>query len=191
MRHDHEGDEMEKTEVSAAGQAEGEMEPESQPKDELTLLKEAVEEEKAKAEDFQNRYLRALADSENQKKRWTKEKEDLLRHANISLIKRLLPVLDDFHRARQAADRAGDPGALIKGIDMIEKKLADLVDQEGVTCIQAIGEMFDPARHEALMVEETAEHPDGLILEELQKGYTYNDRVVRPTLVKVAKNPGE
>ncbi|MGE5371642.1 MAG: nucleotide exchange factor GrpE [Solirubrobacterales bacterium] len=183
------GEDMNRTQTAEAECAvDAAAETVAEEKDEMTVLQEQLAEEKARADENYDKYVRALAEADNQRKRWQREKEELVRYANLGLIKKMLPVSDDFKRARAAAATAQDVASLLKGFDLIEKKLGDLIEQEGVTPIAAQGEMFDPQRHEALMTEETDEHPDGTIMEELQTGYEYKDRILRPSLVKVAKN---
>lgn len=167
------------------------IKPEAAEKDEPTLLQEQLEAERAKAEDNYTKYLRAVADMDNQRKRWLKEKEELLRYANLPMLRKLLPIIDDFERAKEAAERGGDLGSLLKGIELIDKRLHELIEQEGVQSVSAVGEIFDPQRHEALSIEDSADHPDGTIIEEFQTGYLFKDRVLRPSLVKVARAPGE
>ncbi|MGE5423219.1 MAG: nucleotide exchange factor GrpE [Ignavibacteriales bacterium] len=155
--------------------------------DEASVLMKELESEKQKAADNYDRYLRAVADGENQRKRWLKEKEEITRFANLSFVRKLLPVMDDFDRAKAFIDQGGDLQAVKKGVEMVEKRLVELVEQEGIKTIPAMGEQFDPQRHEALTLEDTDEYPDGTIIEVFQLGYQWNDRVVRPSLVKVAK----
>ena len=160
----------------------------SEEKDELTLLQEQLQEKTTLAEEYYDRYVRALAEAENQRKRWQKDKEELMRFGNISLLRKLIPIADDFTRARQAMDKGGDMASLQKGVEMIEKRLTDLFDQEGVKIIPALGQQFDPQYHEALSIDESSNSPDGTIVQELQTGYIYNERVLRPTLVVVARS---
>lgn len=155
--------------------------------DELSLLLKDLETQKQKAEENYDKYLRAVAENENQRKRWLKEKEELTRFANLSFVRKLLPVMDDFDRAKAAIEQGGDLSSIKKGVEMVEKRLVELVEHEGITSIPAVGEQFDPQKHEALTTEETDDYPDGTIIEEFQPGYIWNDRVVRPSLVKVAK----
>lgn len=155
---------------------------------ELEKLKSELEAEKARADENYNKYLRALADADNQRKRWLKEKEELLKYAGLPVLKQMLTVLDDIQRARQAAEKGGELAAILKGIEMIEKRIKEILENEGLRPIPGVGEMFDPRLHEALHTEETNEHPEGTILEEYRTGYMLGERVARPSLVKVAKN---
>ncbi|MGE5415216.1 MAG: nucleotide exchange factor GrpE [Acidobacteriota bacterium] len=154
----------------------------------VQVLQEQLQAEKAKAEENYNKYLRALADAENQRKRWQKEREDLVKYGSLPVLRRLFPVLDDFRRARDAAEKGGDMASLLKGVELIEKRLVEVVEAEGAQAITAVGEQFDPVKHEALTTEETDQHPDGTIIEEFRTGYMLGERVARPSLVKVAQN---
>jgi len=174
---------------AVGGEATSFSEPETtEEKDEITMLKEQLQEQTAKAEENYDRYMRALADGENQRKRWQKEKDELLRFGNMSLLRKMLPLADDFARARQAIDQGGDMASFQKGVEMIEKRLMDLFEQEGVQMIPALNQEFDPNFHEAFSVDESGGKPDGTIVQEMQTGYICNDRVLRPSLVVVAQS---
>ncbi|NLB17488.1 MAG: nucleotide exchange factor GrpE, partial [Syntrophomonadaceae bacterium] len=164
----------------------GKPETGEEEKDELVLLKEQLEEQTAKAEENYDLYMRALADGENQRKRWQKDKDDLLRFGNMALLRKMLPMADDFVRARQAIEQGGDMASFQKGVEMIEKRLIEVFEKEGVEMIPALNQEFDPNFHEAFSVDESGDKPDGTIVQEMQTGYAYNDRVLRPSLVVVA-----
>ncbi len=157
-------------------------------KDELTILREELEKKSAEAKENYDHYMRALAEADNQRKRWQKDRDELIKFGNASFLRKLIPLADDFARARKAMESGGDLESLQKGVEMIEKRLADLFEQEGLTVIPAAGQEFDPQFHEALSVDETGIHPDGTIVQELQNGYLYNERVLRPSLVVVARS---
>ncbi len=163
-----------------------EVEPE-ECKDELTLLKERLEEETAKAQENHDKYVRALADADNQRKRWQKDKEEILRFGNMPLLRKLLPVIDDFERAKAAIEQGGDIPSVLKGVELMEKRLLSLLEQEGVKVISAKGQKFDPLVHEAMSIDESGKHPDGTIVQEYQTGYMYLERVLRPSMVVVAQ----
>ncbi len=169
------------------------MEERQETKDEVSLLREQLEAERSKAAENFDKYMRALADAENQRKRWQKDREELIRFGNMPLLKKILPVVDDFKRAKAAMEQGGDVASLQKGVEMIEKRLLDLLDQEGIKAIPAKGEMFDPQVHEAFSIDESGQYPDGIIVQEFQTGYMYLERVLRPSMVVVAqaKSPEE
>ena len=131
--------------------------------------------------------LRIQADFENSRKRLERDKTDFIKYANDQIISQLIPFVDDFKRAFASADQIKDFEVLHKGVEMILKHLLELLEQKGVTEIESVGKMFDPAFHEAMLQVETDEHPENTIVEEFQKGYLLNNRVLRVAQVKVAK----
>ncbi len=150
------------------------------------LQKELEEKEKTKAEYLD--YLKRLqADFDNFRRRVEKEKKDIIQFANEELIKKFLNVLDNLERAEDAAKKTNDIKALIEGIDAIIKQFKKILEDEGVKPIKSVGEKFDPNLHHAMAKVETNEYPDETVIEELQKGYYYKSRVLRPSLVKVSK----
>ncbi len=150
------------------------------------ILRSQLEEEKSKAERCLNNWQRAEADLANFKRRAEQEKSDLIKYANASLIGKILPVLDDFERAIGTIPEDVSSSGWVDGIKLIDRKLRNLLEQEGVTPIEALGQEFDPHVHEAVMREE-GEGDLEVVVEELQKGYKLNDRVIRPTMVKVGR----
>lgn len=141
--------------------------------------------EHARADEYYGRLLRLQADFENYRRRTQKEKEELWKYASEQLIISLLPVLDNLERALLARD--DDPVRVVEGVEMIYRQLQDVLTREGLCSIPAVGEEFDPSCHEAMLQQETDQHPDNTVLEELQKGYLLKDKVIRPTMVKVAR----
>ncbi|MDY0270235.1 MAG: nucleotide exchange factor GrpE [Trichloromonas sp.] len=171
--------------VEEAPAAESET-PETTPTLEEQLA--AAQEEARKNWDL---YLRERADLENFRRRAQKEKEDLARFANENILKELLPVLDNLERALEHARQEGSGGeeSLRQGVEMTLGLFAKSLEKFGVTPIQAEGAPFDPAWHEAMGQLESADHPANTVVKELQKGYQLNGRLLRPTLVMVAKAP--
>jgi len=161
--------------------------PESEGVDELALLKREVEKQKEEAQKNYEQYLRALAESDNTRKRMQRDKEEYMKFASLPLIKKLLPVVDDLERAMQAAGSSQDYEVLSKGVEMINRRLQDIIREQEVLVIETAGQLFDPQFHQALVVEESPEHEENTILEEMQKGYTMHGRVIRPSLVKVSR----
>ncbi|MCK9857210.1 nucleotide exchange factor GrpE [Paenibacillus sp. ATY16] len=145
-----------------------------------------IEELTKLAEENQQRYLRAQADFDNFRRRTQKEKEDLAQYASMKLIGQLLPVVDNFERAVSAASANQDFEALAKGVDMIFRQLEQTLQQEGLKAMDAVGEPFNPEFHQAIMTVESDEHEEGIIVEEVQKGYILKERVLRPAMVKVS-----
>jgi len=134
-----------------------------------------------------DRLARMQADFENARKRATKEQQDFREYAAADTIKALLPVLDSFERALQAS--AGEKSDLRNGVELIHKQLLDALTKLGLRAIPARGESFDPHLHEAVEMVDTTEAEDHQIVEELQRGYKLKDRLLRPAMVKVARNP--
>jgi molecular chaperone GrpE len=162
---------------------------------ELAERVEALEREladvRAKGEEHLYNWQRSAADFANYKRRTDEERATVGQFSNLVLIGKLLGVLDDFDRALEAvpADQAGS--SWIEGIELVERKLRGVLEAEGLTPIDAIGMPFDPNLHEAVVHEPTADHPDNQVIGELQRGYRLHDRVIRPSLVRVANNPKE
>ncbi|WNC16854.1 nucleotide exchange factor GrpE [Brevibacillus brevis] len=140
---------------------------------------------KAQAEEHQNRMLRAMADMENLRRRVRKEQEDLAKYASQKVVEELLPILDNFERALAADKEAMTLESLLTGVDMVYRQMVQVFEKEGLTAIQAKGQPFDPHIHQAVMQTQDPEFDSGVVVEELQKGYMFKDRVVRPAMVKV------
>ncbi|MCR8845823.1 nucleotide exchange factor GrpE [Paenibacillus sp. SC116] len=148
-------------------------------------LQGAVEQAKAEAEENYQRMLRVQADYDNFRRRTLKEKEDLAKYASSKLVTDLVPILDNFERAL-STNPSSDSDSFSKGVDMIFRQFQQVLEQEGVTAIKAVGEPFNPEYHQAIMQVESDEYEEGIVVEELQKGYMLKDRVVRPAMVKVS-----
>ncbi len=148
----------------------------------------AAEMQKLKTErdSLLDRLARAQAEFENARRRASKEQQDYRDYAAADAIKSLLPVIDSFERALQVKS---DPRDFRSGIELIYRQLQDALAKLGVRAIPAKGEPFDPHVHEAIEMVETSEAADHEVLEELQRGYKFKDRLLRPAMVKVAKNP--
>ena len=144
--------------------------------------KEEEVKEEGKEDTEELRYLRLMADFQNYKKRVEKEKRDLYSYANEKLMNELLAVVDNFERA---LDHDADEG-FKEGIEMIFKQLQDVLEKSGLAEIPALGEEFDPNVHSAVMTEETEDYESGKVSGVMQKGYTLNGKVIRPSMVKVA-----
>ncbi|MFH1139530.1 MAG: nucleotide exchange factor GrpE [Pseudomonadota bacterium] len=142
------------------------------------------------ADKFRDLYLRSQAEMENMKRRLEREKTDFFKYANHSLVKDLLPVLDNLERAVGHACSSGGAGdGLAEGIQLTIDGFRNVMERFGVKSISAVGEKFDPNFHEAVMQRESSEVEENTILEEVQKGYILNDRLVRPTMVIVSRRP--
>ncbi|EHQ91722.1 nucleotide exchange factor GrpE [Desulfosporosinus youngiae] len=151
----------------------------------MTLEAELIQ-AKAKADEHYNHALRLQAEFDNYRKRTQKEKAEIIKHASERLVAELLPVLDNFERAASSAQSNPDINAFAQGVDMIFRQLQTVLNKEGLTAIEALGQPFDPNLHDAVLRVESDEHPENTVVEELQKGYYLKEKVLRPSMVKVS-----
>ena len=142
----------------------------------------------AQLEEANERHLRLAADFENFKKRARQERIELLQYASATLAEGILPVLDDFERVLAHAPEDVDENWL-KGIEMTVAKLSETLSSVGVETIEAHGVPFDPKLHEAIGTDESEEHPEDTVLDEVRRGYRMHDRVLRPAMVRVSRAP--
>lgn len=145
---------------------------------------EDLKEQLAQAKDA---LLRTQADTQNYRRRSEETQKRMIADANERLIKEMLPVLDDFDLALDAARKSESYEQLIGGVTAVSRKFQETLTKQGVAVIPAIGEAFDTDVHEAVMLDEDSDQPDETVSGELRRGYTLNGRVIRPSLVKVAK----
>jgi molecular chaperone GrpE len=137
-------------------------------------------------DDYRDRWMRKSAEFDNYRKRLERERREQSDQAVVDLLQELLLVVDDFDRALTVDSGDGDP-AYRKGVELIHGKLHDLLAKYGVKPIDALGADFDPNVHQAVVHESSPDHREGEVIGELRKGYTINDRLLRPAMVKVAK----
>ncbi len=150
-----------------------------------------IEEWKKKHDEVKEQLVWTAADFDNYKKRALKEKEEFLKFSQASLLKEFLVVVDNLERAIGSIPGDDqDKGflALKQGVELTLKQFQSVLEKHGVTKVKTVGEKFDPRFHEVMFQEETDKFPDDTVLEELQSGYQLHDRVLRPALVKTAKN---
>jgi molecular chaperone GrpE len=158
----------------APGSSEGgETAPASDAKAELARVKDAL--------------LRMAADFDNFRKRSRREMEDARRGGREDLLRTLLPVFDNLERAIQSAQRSSDVKAMTEGLGMVQRQFVDALGREGIARVATVGKAFDPGVHEAIQQVETADHPAGTIIAEVQPGYTQGDRLLRAAMVVVAR----
>ncbi|MBJ6363087.1 nucleotide exchange factor GrpE [Paenibacillus sp. GCM10012307] len=138
------------------------------------------------ADDNHQRLLRVQADYDNFRRRTQKEKEELAQYASMKLITELLPIIDNFERAVSASKDSDDKDSFIKGVDMIFRQFDQLLQQEGLKPMETVGQPFNPDFHQAIMQVESEEYEEGIVVEEIQKGYTLKEKVLRPAMVKVS-----
>jgi len=165
-----------------------EAEPEITDIEDIEALKQSLAEEKAKAEANLANWQRAQADLINYKRRSEQEKEEISRFANVTIILSLLPILDDLERAFASIPPKLAKLSWVDGIRLIERKLQVTLEAHGLSQIKALGEPFDPNLHEAAM---HGKGKEGMVIEELQKGYKLHDRVIRPAMVVVGNGEEE
>jgi len=145
-----------------------------------------VEKLRAERDTLLDRLARMQAEFDNARKRAAKEQQDYRDYALVDTIKAIIPVMDSFERALRTSPEKSEFHA---GVELIHKQLQDALAKIGVRAISAKGEPFDPRYHEAVEMVETTDAEDHHVLEELQRGYTLKDRLLRPAMVRVAKNP--
>ena len=162
------------------------LEEEIPVEEKLELIQAALEASEAKAEEYLDGWQRAQAEFANFRKRQERERE-LAKFESVGrIIKRYLPIIDDLERALKDRPEEGDGAAWAEGIELIYRKLISILEAEGVTPIEAEGEMFDPNLHEAILQTPSDEHESGQVIEVMQTGYVLGERVLRPAVVRVA-----
>lgn len=140
----------------------------------------------AKYDELNNKYIRLAADFENFRKRQAQEREDLLKYGAVNTLKQLIEVLDNFDRGQKAVENIEDCQKVKDSFNLVMKQMKDTLTKLGLEVIETEGKEFDPNFHEAVMQTPTSEHPEGTIINELQKGYKVGDKVLRASLVNVA-----
>lgn len=154
---------------------------------EVETLSQELDRVQAELEDSKDRFLRGLADFDNYRKRVAREREQLTKCANEDLIKRLLEVIDNIERALSVASETHDLEGFKQGIELIYQHMTDLLSKEGLCPIECVGTEFDPNYHEAVMAIDSEGAESDRVVEEVQKGYTLDGRVIRPSKVVVSK----
>jgi molecular chaperone GrpE len=155
--------------------------------EQIQQLREALEAKSREVEEQRDRYLRAAAEFDNAKKRAAREREEYTRYANETLLRELLPVLDNFERALVAARSERGAAAVASGVELIQRELLRVLEKVGVTSFASVGQPFDPERHEAVArVPAGPERPEGMVVDETARGYLLHSRVLRPAMVTVA-----
>jgi len=160
-----------------------------EPEEEIRRLGAALEAKTREAEEHRDRYLRAAAEFDNARKRAAREREEYTRYANESLLRELLPVLDNFDRALQAARGEPAAAAVTAGVELTQRELLRVLEKFGVTPFPSVGQPFDPERHEAIARVPAQGRPEGTVVDETARGYLLNGRVLRPAMVTVASSP--
>jgi len=154
-------------------------------------VKDQIDALRAERDALHDQRLRAQAELENFRKRARKETEQTQRYGELPLVRDLLPGLDNLRRTLAAAEESHNVDQLIEGVRMVLKQFEDILARHAVVPIEAVGQPFDPNRHEAVQQLPSAGHPSMTVLQELERGYTLHDRVVRPGKVIVSSSPAE
>lgn len=147
---------------------------------------ESIEALRKEKDSLQDRLLRTAAEFDNYRKRVERERRDAAEYAGADILTELLPIVDDLERALQAP-AGGDADSYRRGVELIHRQMLDLLRRRGVKPIEALGTIFDPRLHEAVMQESSPTHRDGEVIAELRRGYTLGERLLRPAVVKVAQ----
>ena len=180
------------TDNDPAGQCGAEASPAeelAQQESELLKLRQQLEVKEREAKDNYDRLLRQAAELENFKKRTARERDEAIHFAAEYLVKDLLPVLDNLERAVAHAKGAGNGRPLVEGVELVLKGFFDALTKHGVVQVSALGQPFDPGKHEAIAHVESDEHMPNTVVKEHNKGYLFHDKLLRPALVSVAKAP--
>ena len=159
----------------------------SLPAEEYEQLQQAAKE----AATYKDQLQRLAAEFDNAKKRMSREKEEHAKWASESLILALLPIIDSFDAALHNLQHHDAKDPVVTGVKLINRQLHELLTREGVERLQALGQPFDPERHEVIQQVETHDQPERSVVEEIQAGYLLRGRLIRPALVKIARKPQE
>ena len=174
--------------VSTDTSAEGSL---TDPAERLQQLEQELHTLKQEHETLQSQYMRIAADFDNFRKRQSRDQDDIRQQLVCSTLSEILPVVDNFERARQQLNPEGEEAqALHRSYQGLYKQLVDVLKQQGVARMEVVGQLFDPTLHEAVLREESTEQPEDMVIEELQRGYHLNGKVLRHALVKVSMGPG-
>lgn len=147
---------------------------------------EVIEQLQKEKEDYKSRFLRVQADYDNFRRRKKEEKAAEAKYRSQSLAEKLIPALDNFERALHVQPEGSEAQSLLEGMDMVYRQLKDAFEAENIREIQAEGQPFDPQIHQAVMQVDNEDYEPNTVIEVMQKGYQLNDRVIRPSMVKVA-----
>lgn len=153
----------------------------------VTRLKEDIAKKDEEIRDLKDRYLRALAELENYRKRVEREQENMRQYSQVEFFMKIIPVLDSFDRAVNDTSLDDTSENYARGVEMIYRQLRDTLRSMGLEEFSGLGEVFDPARHEAVATVISDEKPENTVVEEVSKGYIVYDRVIKPAKVLVSK----
>jgi molecular chaperone GrpE len=173
---------------AVGGEAGTEM-SEGVPGRDIETLKIKLEEKEKEAKEHYDRYLRMAADFDNYRKRTAREREEWAKTANEDLLKAILPFVDNLERAIAQGEKTGDLKGLLEGLRLTTQQLLQTLAKFGVSSIPSAGQAFDPTFHEAMMVVESDLHEPNQVVDELQRGYLLQNRLLRPASVSVSRLP--
>jgi len=156
---------------------------------EVGALREQIANQDKEIAELKDKYLRALADTDNIRKRMRQQSEDTVRLQRENLLRDLLPITDNLERAVDAARGGGNGNPIVEGVELVLRSLLDFLRSNGVIPRESVGQPFDPQFHEAVDHVESGEHPPNTIISEFHRGYQVGERVLRPARVAVAKAP--
>ncbi len=157
------------------------------PEAEIAQLHQQLESKEQEIKSQQDKYMRLYAEFENYKKRAARDQEEFSKYANERFLKELLPVVDNLERAIVHTKDTKEPGKILEGLELILKQCLEVMGKLGVTGFESHLQPFDPTKHQAIGQMESEEHEEGTVIEEIQRGYRLNDRILRPALVIVSK----
>lgn len=186
------GTQQDSVKVNADDQKELEIKQETKIQDakesnEIDELKSQIEKLTQEVATYKDKWLRTEADLDNYKKRVHKERLEQLKYGYESLIRELLPVIDNLERAIEYSKKHAQKDSLYEGVELTLKLLKKVIEGFGVNEIESVGKLFDPSLHEGVGVEEGEDYEDNVIIKELEKGYLYRDRLIRPAKVIVGR----
>ena len=169
----------------------GEEQEESQKEDEVEALTQALDTERKRSEEYLTRLKYAQADIENLKRRYDRQLEETRKYCTEPLVIELLDVVDELELAVNSGHSANSAEALVQGVEMTLKKLKKILEGQGVAPIECVGKPFDPSKHNAIAKTEKEGEKGCTIAEEVRKGYTMREKVIRPSIVKVVVKPSK
>ena len=167
------------------------MKKDKEPEQETTKEEPAAPVEETKAKEERERLLRLKADFENTKKRLEKDKLEAIKFANERLLVEILPIVDNLDRAMASLSEGHNPEKVKEGLKIAQEELHEVLEQHGVQIVKSVGAEFDPKFHEAVGVVQAPGTKDGTIMEEIQRGYLLNGRLLRPSRVRIAQEKTE
>lgn len=178
---------LESPETASSDEAIENLPENSQQNEEVSDSQDQLLNKTDEIEAVNDKYLRLAAEFENYKRRVQRDQSDTIRFANEKLLRDMLPTLDNLERAIQSGRNQDNVDGILEGIDLTYKHFLETLQKIGVTQVSSVGEIFDPAKHQAVGQVDSSSVPENAIIEEYQKGYFLHDRILRPAMVTVAK----